>query len=297
MQRFPGKIRFPEADTDDVAAVLTVHEQSLEIVTGETSIGSWPVAEIELELGASGYHVTLDGENLVLSPHDRFGFSHAVEDARQAATVRRSRRGRRKAAKRAKAATQAAAAPPPAAEEAGPVTTLEPAAPAAPPDEPTPAEKQRPRRQKAPKAKKVKTRERPAKPPKPAKVRKRKQRDPDAPKPVPHVPGLEDPDRDALWATHRTHEPTSFRERLNTSEGVRKLALIAIPVVAVLLYFAPALIAVALLVPGAAAIVLAGLAMLDPSFTRYIPASLSDLRLMLAGVGCFLASLLVAWIF
>jgi hypothetical protein len=117
------------------------------------------------------------------------------------------------------------------------------------------------------------------------------------PKPVPHIPGLEDPDKDALWATHRTEEPSGWRHSLNSTTTTRKLIAAAIVSISVLAVFLPAIATIMLLIPGIAAVILAGLSLLDPAYTRFLPGSMSEIRLMTLGIGVFGASLLIASIF
>ena len=288
MRSFPGKIRFPEENAEDVAAVITVTDDRLELSTDDTPIGTWPIGELDLALGTRGYHVTLDGEELVLAPHDRFGFNDAVESAQQAALkTPRQRRKEAKAKAKAMAKKRSTAPASPAPVEApDPVHNSTPAHE----DQEQRAVDSKPA--KAPRQKKVRK-------PKQPRVRRRRKApvDPNGPKPVPHVPGLEDPDRDALWATHRTQEAVSWRERLNTKAGGRKVAIGGAVAFAVLVFFAPAVIALMLLIPGAVAVILAGLSMLDPSFTRFVPPAMTEVRLMVVGIAFFGASMLVAWIF
>ena len=65
----------------------------------------------------------------------------------------------------------------------------------------------------------------------------------------------------------------------------------------VLAYFAPAVVGLMLVIPGVAAVVAETLSLLDPSFTRRLPASLNEIRLMMIGLGLFAASLAVTTIF
>ena len=278
MRSFPGKIGFPGETSSDVRAVITLADSRLEITTGETSIGHWPIADITLELGARGYVVILDGEELILAPDDRFGFRHAVEETQDAAPS--SKRSRRRARKAAGKSTKPAKATMEKPSTEGVPVEAEPT----PPDPPAPSAE--------------------VKPAKPAKAKKRIKRKPtkapppvDVPKEVPFVPGIDDLDDKAWWATRSEQGPTSFRGRLNTRAGIRQLAVGGAVIFLVLAYFAPAVVSLMLVIPGVAAVVAAALSLLDPSFTRRLPASLNEIRLMMIGLGLFTASLAVATIF
>lgn len=277
MQTFPGKIGFPDNPSGDVAAVITVADGRLEIHTGDTSIGRWPVTELQLELGVRGYLVSLDGEDLVLAPHDRYGFNEAIETAQEQASVQKGRRTLRKQARHAK--RQA-----PIEQRVNPDMESSPAVPQVSASGTVDEEETRPRKKRFRR-------------PKVAELEPQPRPDSPKPKPVPHIPGLEDPDKDALWATHRREEPTTFRERLNTRHGIRKIGLIALVAVVVLGYVAPAVVSMMLVIPAVTAVVLAGLGLLDASYTRFLPASMTEIRLMMIGIGLFGASLLVATFF
>lgn len=289
MQSFPGKIGFPSDTSGDITATMTITGDVLEISTTDASIGAWPIDGLKLELGHRGYIVELDGEQIILSPHDRFGFNAAMEEAQQAVTVQNTRKGARRAKKEAKRAAKedarAAKATAKQAEKAVEDPEVE--------FEPVPVV------QEAPAAESVEavTKAKPGKAPKPKRVsrlRTSKAADVDEPKPVPHVPGLEDPDKDALWATHRTEKRTDLRSRLNSATGARKAIYIGAAVMVALAIFAPAIATILLLLPGIAAVVLAGLSLLDPAYTRFMPGSFTELRLMLTGLGFFAASLVIA---
>ena len=51
------------------------------------------------------------------------------------------------------------------------------------------------------------------------------------------------------------------------------------------------------LIPGVVAVILAGLSMLDPAYARFVPGAITEVRLMVVGIGFFAASLIIAWIF
>ena len=313
VQTFPGKIGFPGDSATDIAAVITVGDASLEITTGETSIGEWPISDITLELGVRGYVVTLDGEELVLAPHDRFGFSQAVEEAQEHTSLKVGRRAARKMAKKTAKANKALATSSKVDDRAQPIQETPPTH-ETPPTKGTPPTQETPPTQKRPTQKTPIQEKEPAAPSTPddkattkkpkarrtTKVKfprpRRAQADQGPPK-APHVPGLDDPDKDALWATNRTQEPASIRERLNGENGARNLAYVGAGGLLIAAYFAPAVVSFLLLIPGVAAVVAAGLALLDPSFTRLLPGWLSEIRLMLIGLGFFGASLIVASVF
>lgn len=282
MPSFAGKIGFPDDDMSDVAAVMTVDDGFLEIHTGDTSIGRWPVTEFEIEFGMRGYFVRLDGEELVLAPNDRYGFSDAVETAQKAASAKKTSRRIRKQARRARKSQSPAGLSEPTPE---------------PKPDPTPAPKRTdPKRTD-------RSEEDQEKSPRPrtlfaAAWAGAKKRKPDEPttKPVPHIPGLDEPDNVGSWR-HRTEEPATLRERIRSANSARKLGLVALVALIGLTILSPEIASLLLLVPAVAAVILAALGILDPSFARFRPASMTDTRLMMIGIAFFVTSMAIATIF
>lgn len=273
MPSFAGKIGFPDIDMSDVAAVMTVDDGFLEIHTGDTSIGRWPVTEFEIEFGMRGYFVRLDGEELVLAPNDRYGFTDAIETEQKAASAKKTSRRIRKKARRAR-------------------KSQSPAGSSEPKPDPAPAPKRTDR-----------SVEDKGQSPQPhtlfaaawAGTKKRQPSEP-ATKPIPPIPGLDDPDNVGSWR-HRTEEPATLRERIRSANSVRKLGLVALVALIGLTILSPEIASLLLLVPAVAAVILAALGILDPSFARFRPASMTDVRLMMIGIAFFATSMAIATIF
>ena len=304
MKSFPGKIGFVNGEDDDVAAVITLDGIQLQIQTGDTSIGEWPIKDMNLEFGRRGYHVILDGEEVVLDPLDRYGFSTAFEVAQEAANEKKTRRARR-LEKRNRDDTVESTEPtqdvPSAVIAGNESSTIEETGSERPTrsDQRAAARiaKEEDKAARAEAKQVAKAARAGAKQVAKAEKRRAAQADDTDPRPVPRIPGLEDPDKDALWETHHNDEDTSFRSKLNSRSGTRVLWTVGVALVVVLAYLAPTVASLMLVIPGAAAVILAALGLLDPVFTRLLPPSLNEIRLMIIGVGFFVASLLVSAIF
>ena len=96
------------------------------------------------------------------------------------------------------------------------------------------------------------------------------------------------------WATSSIEEPATLGDRLNSRSSRQWLAIVSVVIAVVLAVFAPNVLQLVLMVPGVVAVILASLGILDPSFTRFLPAKFSELRLLIIGIGFFLAALLLA---
>ena len=103
MQTFPGKLRFPQDASRDVAADISISDGVLQIKMGDIDLGEWPIDSLDFERGVNGYHVTLDSEDLILSPNDSYAFGEAIDSAKDEAAQSATPRSRRKKAKQEKA--------------------------------------------------------------------------------------------------------------------------------------------------------------------------------------------------
>lgn len=278
VQTFRAKIGLADAADADIDATLTVGEGRLVITAADQQIGAWPVSSIELDLTNRGYRMNVDGEHLLVSPVDRFTFRDAVEAERAAAhsTPRRRWGGKAKAKK------PVAAAPTPAPVEARPGPSKRDIKRAV----------QEEKRRQAAAAHQVETPEPPA-PTAPAEptAPKRKLRIGRKPEPSPVTAVLEPetiPEPDAPWEIPVTPEPAERQktglagriEELPTTWKLGAGAAIAALVIAV---FFPRIIATLMLIPGLVAVMVAGLGLVDPAYTRKLPSNLDEQRLLTGG--------------
>ncbi len=274
----------------------------MQLQIGHSALREWPVQDLDLALGVQGSAVGLSGGQVVLAPHDRFGFNSAIETAKEASGRKKSRRARKQAerANKVQKPSQTAVQPP----QPTPVAATQPH-----PTEDVPASKpsraerkaeiQAAKQQEKVRAAEAKQASKNAK-----KAEKTRKSDEDGeapaefvPKPAPKIPGLADPDWDPLWEVHDNEGEGTSRSVLNSIKAVPTPWIIGVVGFLVFAYFFPTLASLLLALPGAAAVVVAGLALLDPAYTRFLPGSMSEVRLMTYGVGFFTASLLVSAVF
>lgn len=115
---FTGMVRLID-DTASLPASVEFVDGCLAVATGGTELGRWSFSELSVEERPGGFLVTVEGEQLLVSPLDRRGFSAALDAAlsRHAAAAERERRRRSRLRRRRRAETaEGAPAEPPALE-------------------------------------------------------------------------------------------------------------------------------------------------------------------------------------
>jgi len=296
VQTFKAKIGTGEQAIPDSEALLEVGGGQLVIMVGDQRIGAWPVASLDLDLTNRGYRMNIEGEQLLVSPVDRFTFREAV-DAEKASSTTQTRRRRRRS--KAKAASTPKSPPVPSRRELKKAAKLE-----------------RLRQEAAEEKAKLEAREE-------AKAEVRAQRkDGNASKRRFNVPSLrrsETPGsgpveallepqpeapakREAPWEVPVAKEVVEVQKnRLITRVEDLPLpwkigaggALVAL----VIGIFLPRLVATLMLIPGLLAVMTAGLGLVDPGYTRKLPATLDEPKLLTIGGILLAVGLLVVTFF
>jgi hypothetical protein len=275
VQKFKAKIGTGDGVSPDFEALLEVGGGQLVITAGDQRIGAWPVTSLELDLTNRGYRMSVEGEQLLVSPIDRFTFRDAF-DAERASAGTHGRRGRR----RTKAVERPAigSLPVPTKRELKKAAKLE-----------------RLRQEAAVEKAKGEAREE-------ARAdAKAKRKDPSqalrrfgfrGKAPLPSVEAIlepkPEPQPEAPWEVPVEKErvevtKNALAARFHDAPGTWKAAGgVGVAVLVVAIFF-PRLIATLLLIPGLLAVMTAGLGLVDPGYTRKLPPSLTEQRLLAVG--------------
>lgn len=268
MRTFKAKIGTADQANPDFEALLEVGGGQLVITAGDQQIGAWPVTSLQLDLTNRGYRMHVDGEQLLVAPIDRFTFRDAVDAERQSVQPK-GRRARRKA----KVQPPSLGAPPvPTKRELKQAAKLERL------------------RQEADTARAKEEAKADAK------ARAKEERKSGVRFRLPGRAVLSSisaalepkPEPDAPWEIPVEKEPVEIRRnplaaRLAAIPPLWKIGAGASVVILAIGVFFPRLIATLLLVPGLLAVMTAGLGLVDPGYTRKLPPSLNEQRLLTGG--------------
>ena len=116
---FQGTIRLPD-DPARLQATMRVTDGRLIIESEGQLISEWGVDRIEMTHRQDGIVLLVDGESIIVTPTDRYGFSDTVDAAKETKPKRRSLLRRRK---KSNQAPKAPAPSPPAAPSPPPTST------------------------------------------------------------------------------------------------------------------------------------------------------------------------------
>jgi hypothetical protein len=88
MSSFNARLRLPGSRLPLGVEVDIVHER-MTVVSGERTLAEWPLERLDVKMRADGFHIQVDGEELVLNVPDTKGFANAlgVSEARKEASV------------------------------------------------------------------------------------------------------------------------------------------------------------------------------------------------------------------
>jgi hypothetical protein len=75
---FQGKMRLSANPFDLVGADIEVTEGNLALIVSDHEIGEWPLAEVAIDAGVDGFHMTVDGEEFVFTTTEADAFAAAV---------------------------------------------------------------------------------------------------------------------------------------------------------------------------------------------------------------------------
>ncbi len=275
-------------DTSELEATFEVAAGRVTISSGGQEIGRWPAKKIDLTHRRDGILLTVDGESLVVRPIDRYGFSDAVEAATDEAPKRRFLRRRQKPVK--KPTVNATVAPPaypdrvpaqPAAKSrrSAPLPPVEPPQPSAWPfdgHENRTSDGTRPAvgPETSPLADAIES----------AKANPLPGRFVEASTPVP-IDLTKEIFGEAFTEPSARGPGVASRlaERWRSIPAGARRAGVAVAVGALLTLLIPEVVATVLVLTGLAACLAGGAGMADPSYTRKLPAALSDSRLLIGG--------------
>ncbi len=258
MRTFKAKIGMRHDSEADLEALLTVGEGQLLITAGDQEIGAWPVGSVNLDLTNRGYRMNIDGEALLVAPVDRFTFREAVDAERENVAASDRKRGRRAKQK-------------PAEGEAGPTRRQVRAAKGA--KKADGAKEAGPKPQKADKPRRSwtslsRTKEHPLSK---SALERREPVENDAPREVAVTTDRVEPKPNVMLALF-LKIPLPW-----------KIAVTGVTLALGVGVVFPRLVATMLLIPGLLAILTAGLGLVDPGYTRKLPAALDEQRLLTIG--------------
>lgn len=78
MERFEGSLRMPEEHGPGLSVVLDLDQERMSIRAGSTQIGSWSMGDVGIRGEDDGFHLRVDGEEIVVTLEDEAGFARAV---------------------------------------------------------------------------------------------------------------------------------------------------------------------------------------------------------------------------
>jgi hypothetical protein len=90
MSRFTGKLLMPQRIEDGVEVVVDIEAETLSIIAGDHFIGIWPLSDVGIRGEDDGFHLKMEGEEVVLVTKDEAGFALAV-GIRSASPIMRRR--------------------------------------------------------------------------------------------------------------------------------------------------------------------------------------------------------------
>lgn len=78
MGRFQGSLRLRDEDGPGLSVVIDLEGETLSIRSGESVIGTWPLSDVGIRGEDDGFHLRVDGEEVVVTTDDETGFALAV---------------------------------------------------------------------------------------------------------------------------------------------------------------------------------------------------------------------------
>lgn len=90
MSRFEGSLRLPGEAGPGLSITLDLDAERISMFAGSQNIGGWSLAEIGIRGEDDGFHLIIDGEEIIISTEDDAGFALAV--GLQSASPRMRRR-------------------------------------------------------------------------------------------------------------------------------------------------------------------------------------------------------------
>jgi hypothetical protein len=70
--RLPGRTRLP------LGVEVDIHHERLTLTTGDRTVANWPLEKLEVTLLPDGFHIEVDGEEMVLNVADASRFAAAL---------------------------------------------------------------------------------------------------------------------------------------------------------------------------------------------------------------------------
>ncbi len=78
MTRFDGRLRVPHGDDDGISVVADVTDETLRLTAVNGSLGAWPRHQIRINARDDGFHIRLEGEEVILSVDQDAEFAVAM---------------------------------------------------------------------------------------------------------------------------------------------------------------------------------------------------------------------------
>ncbi len=78
MSSYEGTLRVPGDDGPPLAVVVDLTDETLSLHTPTVEIGSWPRHAVRIHAETDGFHLRVEGEEVVLELRDDAGFAVAA---------------------------------------------------------------------------------------------------------------------------------------------------------------------------------------------------------------------------
>lgn len=74
MSSFDARLRLPGHSRIPLGVEVDITDQRMTLKSGERKLGDWSLMEVDISAMSDGFHINLDGEEVVLNVADRAGF-------------------------------------------------------------------------------------------------------------------------------------------------------------------------------------------------------------------------------
>lgn len=78
MSSFDARLRLPGHSRLPLGVEVDINHERMTVTAGDRKVGAWPLAKLEVEPQSDGFHITVDGEVLVLNVTDAARFASAL---------------------------------------------------------------------------------------------------------------------------------------------------------------------------------------------------------------------------
>ena len=87
MSSFDARLRLPGRSKLPLGVEVDINHERMTVTAGDRKVGAWPLAKLEIETLSDGFHITVEGEELVLNVADSTRFASELGIVK---TVRRT---------------------------------------------------------------------------------------------------------------------------------------------------------------------------------------------------------------